>query len=148
MLVEPETVIPTAVIPAAAARSSPSQRRLRERDAHAVRVEAIGAALSQRRAELQRERAGVLTDLMAHRGVDAGDDIADLGTKAYAQEQEMLLVSGIQARIDQVERAMEQLAKGRYGWCERCSQEIPVARLAAFPAATQCVRCKRLEERR
>lgn len=129
MLVEPETMAP-------AAAHQPS------------RAESIRAALLRRRSELSQEREKALADLEVNGGVDSGDDAADLGTKAFAREQDLVMVSGIQDRIDQVERALDQFARGKYGWCERCAEEIPVARLAAFPAATQCVRCKQLEERR
>ena len=47
-----------------------------------------------------------------------------------------------------MERALERLDGGGYGWCERCGNPIPVERLAAFPSATLCVTCKQLEERR
>jgi DnaK suppressor protein len=89
-------------------------------------------------AELQRER---LTD-------SAGDDQADTGTKTFEREQEISLAKNILDRINQVERALERLDEGNYGWCERCGTDIPVERLAAFPSATLCVSCKQLEERR
>ncbi|WP_326552823.1 TraR/DksA family transcriptional regulator [Micromonospora sp. NBC_01813] len=89
-------------------------------------------------AELQRER---LTD-------SAGDDQADTGTKTFEREQEISLAKNILDRINQVERALERLDEGNYGWCERCGTDIPVERLAAFPSATLCVTCKQLEERR
>jgi DnaK suppressor protein len=47
-----------------------------------------------------------------------------------------------------VDRAIDRLGEGNYGWCERCGNPIPVERLAAFPSATLCVSCKQLEERR
>jgi DnaK suppressor protein len=47
-----------------------------------------------------------------------------------------------------VERAIDRLGEGNYGYCERCGSAIPVERLAAFPSATLCVSCKQLEERR
>jgi RNA polymerase-binding transcription factor len=89
-------------------------------------------------AEMQRDR---LTD-------SAGDDQADTGTKTFEREQEISLANNILERITQVERAVERLEEGNYGWCERCGNAIPVERLAAFPSATLCVSCKQLEERR
>ncbi|QSB17200.1 TraR/DksA C4-type zinc finger protein [Natronosporangium hydrolyticum] len=89
-------------------------------------------------AELQRDR---LTD-------SAGDDQADTGSKTFEREQEISLANSILERTTQVERALERLDEGSYGWCERCGDAIPVERLAAFPSATRCVTCKQLEERR
>ena len=89
-------------------------------------------------AELQRDR---LTD-------SAGDDQADTGTKTGEREQEITIANNLAERISQVERALERLDEGGYGWCEKCGNAIPVERLAAFPSATLCVTCKQLEERR
>src|SRR4029453_4898360 len=87
-------------------------------------------------AELQRDR---LTD-------SAGDDQADTGTKTFEREQEITLANNLLERITQVERAIDRLGEGNYGWCEKCGNAIPVERLAAFPSATLCVSCKQLEE--
>ena len=89
-----------------------------------------------------------LVDLMRDSGDGAGDDQADAGAKTYEREQEISLANNILERINQVERALERLEEGSYGWCERCGNPIPVERLAAFPSATLCVSCKQLEERR
>lgn len=112
------------------------------------RAEQIRAALLERLAELTGEHAEAMAELEIAGVVDAGDDVADLGTKAFTREQEIVLVSTLRGRIDQVERALGRVAEGRYGWCESCAEEIPVARLTAFPSVTLCVRCKQLEERR
>jgi DnaK suppressor protein len=115
-------------------------------------TEAIRAALSARREELKDEYDQTLTDiaeLQRDRLTDsAGDDQADTGTKTFEREQEISLANNILERINQVERALERLDEGGYGWCERCGNPIPVERLAAFPSATLCVSCKQLEERR
>ena len=117
-----------------------------------VETERIRAALAARGAELRAEYDQTLseiTELQRDRLTDsAGDDQADTGTKTFEREQEISLANGILERITQVERALERLDDGSYGWCERCGNPIPVERLAAFPSATLCVACKQLEERR
>ena len=118
----------------------------------AAETEKIRAALADRRDELQTEYDQTLseiTELQRDRlGDSAGDDQADTGTKTFEREQEISLANNILERISQVERALERLDEGNYGWCERCGNPIPVERLAAFPSATLCVTCKQLEERR
>jgi RNA polymerase-binding protein DksA len=118
----------------------------------AAETEKIRVALTARRDELQEEYEQTLTDiteLQRERLTDsAGDDQADTGTKTFEREQEITLANAILERITQVERALERLDEGSYGWCERCGNPIPVERLAAFPSATLCVSCKQLEERR
>jgi RNA polymerase-binding transcription factor DksA len=46
-------------------------------------------------------------------------------------------------RLEALERGLERAAAGRLGRCDRCGGAIPVARLRALPAATECVRCAR-----
>ncbi|NUO56676.1 MAG: TraR/DksA family transcriptional regulator [Hamadaea sp.] len=118
----------------------------------AADTEKIRTALSGRLDELRTEYDQTLvdiTELQRDRLTDsAGDDQADTGTKTFEREQEITLANNILERINQVERALERLDEGSYGWCERCGNPIPVERLAAFPSATLCVTCKQLEERR
>jgi DnaK suppressor protein len=127
-------------------RAAPRQNR------SAADTEEIRTALASRRDELREEYDQTLSDiaeLQRERLTDsAGDDQADTGTKTFEREQEISLANNILERINQVERALERLAEGNYGWCERCGNPIPVERLAAFPSATLCVSCKQLEERR
>jgi RNA polymerase-binding protein DksA len=118
----------------------------------AAETERIRAALQERRDELREEydlHLAEIAELQRDRLTDsAGDDQADTGSKTFEREQEISLANSILERIKQVERALERLDEGSYGWCERCGDAIPVERLAAFPSATLCVRCKQLEERR
>jgi DnaK suppressor protein len=115
-------------------------------------TEEIRSALRERHLELRTEYDQTVADiaeLQRDRLTDsAGDDQADTGTKTFEREQEISLANNILERINQVERALERLDEGSYGWCERCGNAIPVERLAAFPSATLCVSCKQLEERR
>ena len=118
----------------------------------AADTEEIRAALAARRDELREEYDHTLAEiaeLQRDRLTDsAGDDQADTGTKTFEREQEITLANNLLERITQVERAIDRLGEGNYGWCEKCGNPIPVERLAAFPSATLCVTCKQLEERR
>ena len=131
---------------ASAAKAAPRKART------AAETEKIRVALDERRRELQSEYEQTLSDiteLQRDRLTDsAGDDQADTGTKTFEREQEISLANNLLERINQVERAIDRLGEGNYGWCERCGNAIPVERLAAFPSATLCVTCKQLEERR
>ncbi|WP_189335740.1 TraR/DksA family transcriptional regulator [Actinoplanes ianthinogenes] len=110
--------------------------------------EALVARLNELQAEYDQALSAI-TELSRERLADsAGDDQADTGTKTFEREQEITLANNLLERITQVERAIDRLGQGNYGWCEKCGNQIPVERLAAFPSATLCVSCKQLEERR
>ncbi len=129
-------------------KAEPAPRPVRS----AAETEKIRAALSERRDELKTEYDQTMSEIaeaQRDRLTDsAGDDQADTGTKTFEREQEISLANNLRERIGQVERALDRLDDGQYGWCERCGNAIPVERLAAFPSATLCVTCKQLEERR
>ena len=118
----------------------------------AAETKKIRTALEERRDELQSEYDTTLAEIAELQkervGDSAGDDTADAGTKTFEREQEITLANNLLERITQVERAIDRLEDGHYGWCEKCGNAIPVERLAAFPSATLCVTCKQLEERR
>lgn len=133
----------------AAAKKAPAKPK---QTRSAAETERIRAALAARLDELREEyhlHVAEIAELQRDRLTDsAGDDQADTGSKTYEREQEISLANSILERTTQVERALERLDEGSYGWCERCGDPIPVERLAAFPSATLCVACKQLEERR
>jgi DnaK suppressor protein len=133
-------------------RSAATAKAATRRARSAAETEKIRIALTERRDELQSEYDQTLseiTELQRDRLTDsAGDDQADTGTKTFEREQEITLANNLLERINQVERAIDRLGEGNYGYCERCGNAIPVERLAAFPSATLCVSCKQLEERR
>jgi DnaK suppressor protein len=134
------------------AKATETKSASTKRTRSAAETKKINAALVERRDELQAEYDQTLTEIaeLQRERLDdsAGDDDADTGTKTFEREQEITLANNLLERITQVERAIERLGEGNYGWCEKCGNAIPVERLAAFPSATLCVSCKQLEERR
>ena len=49
----------------------------------------------------------------------------------------------VRKALDDIENALERLAKGTYGHCEACAVPMPFERLEAIPAARYCVSCSR-----
>lgn len=43
--------------------------------------------------------------------------------------------------IREIQAALDRIADGSYGECERCGEEISEGRLQAIPEATRCVNC-------
>jgi RNA polymerase-binding protein DksA len=111
----------------------------------------VRADLVQQLSELQAAYDRSLADLndLQRSSTDgAGDDQADAGSKTFEREQEQSIAANRLDLISQIQRAIERLDAGTYGFCESCGKLIPKARLQAFPAATLDVACKQREERR
>jgi RNA polymerase-binding transcription factor DksA len=78
----------------------------------------------------------------ASRDSNADDEHDPEGaTIAFERSQVSALVLQAQEHLAQVEAAMQRLAGGTYGTCQRCGQPIGAARLEARPAAITCIRC-------
>lgn len=53
-----------------------------------------------------------------------------------------------QRMIREIDSALERLAAGAYGKCERCKSDIGEGRLRAMPTATLCIECATDRERK
>lgn len=51
------------------------------------------------------------------------------------------LLKAARSRLARVEKALQRLAAGTYGICERCGSQIPMGRLEAIIDASLCLRC-------
>jgi DnaK suppressor protein len=76
------------------------------------------------------------------------DDEGEPETATYERERDLSLLENARDLLDNVDRALDKMAKGTYGICESCGKPIEAARLRALPYATLCISCKREEERR
>jgi DnaK suppressor protein len=80
----------------------------------------------------------------AARHVDTLDTSAD---NARVEVSAAVEAAAHQA-LDDIETALARMDAGRYGYCARCDQAIPVERLYAIPQAPLCMQCQRRAEYR
>jgi RNA polymerase-binding transcription factor DksA len=71
------------------------------------------------------------------------EDRAERGSDNYCEETTIDLVENADARLREVNAALERVDHGIYGRCEECAQEISIDRLRAVPYARKCVKCAR-----
>jgi DnaK suppressor protein len=62
-------------------------------------------------------------------------------TIAFERAQLASLLSAAHARIAELDAALARLGAGNYGRCDQCGGEISAERLAARPAAHDCITC-------
>jgi DnaK suppressor protein len=104
----------------------------------------------------ERERIQADLDSLGREIVALGEDqqvegsvsnhLADDATDVMEQERNLALIGGLQERLHDVDRALERLAAGTYGICERCGKPIATERLEVLPFATLCIDCKALDD--
>jgi DnaK suppressor protein len=109
-------------------------------------LEKLEHELAQLRADSDTAAAAI-ADLQ-RTGEDGPGDQVDVVSRMFDWDRENAALNDRRHRIHQIEHALERLAAGTYGWCERCGGRIPAVRLQAFPSATLCVACKAQQEQR
>ncbi len=116
----------------------------------AAELDAVRSELQGDIDRLTEELSGFETEilgLMSEGGDGPGDDQADVGTKTFEREHEFYLAQNSRDLMHQSQHALDRIADGTYGTCERCGNPIGKMRLQAFPRATLCVSCKQKQER-
>jgi RNA polymerase-binding transcription factor len=103
------------------------------------RLGAGRARALERVAALEREFAG-LAEAARSAGTDDEHD-PEGATLAFERQHAAALLEAAREQVAAFDAALERLAAGRYGVCDRCGQPIGEDRLAARPAATTCIRC-------
>lgn len=103
------------------------------------RLEAERSETLRRLASLNRDFEGVVA---ASRDSNADDEHDPEGaTIAFEREQTGALVSQAQHHLTEIDAALERVAVGTFGTCEKCGGPIAAGRLEARPVARTCIRC-------
>ncbi len=71
----------------------------------------------------------------------------DLATITLDREIDYTLEENEERVIAAIDAALQRIENGSYGTCQACGQAIAAERLEAVPWTTQCIDCKRKEER-
>ncbi len=76
---------------------------------------------------------------------------ADLNDRA-SQEEEFSLELRTRDRerklLRKIDKALDRINQGDFGFCEQCDEEIGLRRLEARPTAELCIDCKEIAERK
>ena len=73
-----------------------------------------------------------------------GKRIGDGTTEAVSRLTDVAVGGSLEASQARIARALEKLAEGSYGLCDRCGAAIATARLHAAPESVLCIECARL----
>lgn len=95
------------------------------------------------------EDLNMLRDTLAESSADGSFEnktyslhMADQGTDAMEREKTFLFASREGKILDYLERAIQRLENGTYGYCKVCMKPIEKGRLEAVPHSQICVPCK------
>ena len=94
---------------------------------------------------LQQENQGQLED--EREEIQSDNHPGDMATGTYDRELDATLEGNEERMLDAIDAALKRIEDGTYGSCSNCGEPIGAERLEAVPWTTQCIDCKRKEER-
>ncbi|MGH8352593.1 MAG: RNA polymerase-binding protein DksA [Pseudomonas sp.] len=103
------------------------------------------ALLLSQRSELQARIAGEFGEL---RDSEPAGDAADLASREERRQWQLRLLEREKKLLDKIDRALERLARGEYGWCRETGEPIGLKRLLLRPTASLCIEAKERQEQR
>lgn len=68
-------------------------------------------------------------------------DEADMAERAEDYEEKSIKLANLEARLEDVKKALAQIETEEFGICELCKKEIEEDRMEANPAAHTCKEC-------
>jgi RNA polymerase-binding protein DksA len=111
-------------------------------------MDALKSDLEKRRTTIMR---AIQTNMRSTRdAVDRAEVTKDpYGSASTAHDDELaaITVERLGRDLRLVDRALADIAAGRYGICVECEEPIAPKRLKALPFATRCVECQARSER-
>jgi RNA polymerase-binding protein DksA len=94
---------------------------------------------------LHNENAGSATDETQE--IPSDNHPGDVATETFDRELDSSLEEAEERLLRDIEGALKRIDDGTYGICTNCGKTIGEERLEALPWTTQCIDCKRKEER-
>jgi len=113
-------------------------------------IEALRGKMEQRLGELRARLQGQLASEAGEHYRDIAGEVTDTGDEAVGDEladTENALIGLHVDEVRDIEAALNRIARGSYGRCIDCRDEIDLARLTAYPTCTRCQACQRIQER-
>ena len=96
---------------------------------------------------LHEENPGSIED-QVEEIVGSGDNhLADTATVTLDREIDYTLEDNSEHVLAAIDDALRRIEDGTFGVCRTCGKAISEDRLEAMPWATQCIDCKRRDER-
>ena len=93
------------------------------------------------------EHPGSLEDETEEPVGTSDNHLADTATATLDREIDFTLGENSEQVLAEIDDALQRIEDGTFGTCRTCGQPIAPQRLEAMPWATQCIDCKRKEER-
>ena len=96
---------------------------------------------------LREEHPGSLEEEIEESVGTSDNHLGDAATATLDREIDYTLEGNSEQVLAEIDDALQRIEDGTFGTCRTCGQPIAPERLEAMPWATQCIDCKRKDER-
>jgi DnaK suppressor protein len=83
-----------------------------------------------------------LKELTAEISVETSPDLVEHSLRAAEREMAVSRLESSHRLLRQIESALSRMARGKYGLCLKCEEDIDTRRLDALPWAIFCIQCQ------
>lgn len=80
-------------------------------------------------------------------GFQTQGDEADQASSELARSLNIRLIERERVLVQKIDRALEKISQGKYGYCDECATPLDFSRLKARPVASMCIDCKAAQEK-
>ena len=94
---------------------------------------------------LHEENSGSMEDETQE--IQSDNHPGDVATTTLDREIDYTLEENEERVLSAIDVALKRIEDGTFGTCRTCGEQIAIERLEALPYTTQCIDCKRKEER-
>jgi len=106
---------------------------------HDLDLNAFEAILKAEKAKIEKNIALIKVELSSI-GMDGElDEILDMAEIEIENSTDHMLLEKLESELDEINAALNRIALGTYGICEKTNQAIPIERLKANPTARTIV---------
>jgi len=106
---------------------------------HDLDLNAFEAILKAEKAKIEKNIALIKVELSSI-GMDGElDEILDSAEIEIENSTDHMLLEKLESELDEINAALNRIALGTYGICEKTNQAIPIERLKANPTARTIV---------
>ena len=119
-----------------------------------IEVDGFRTALLEERSRVEKAIAtlrashpGSIDDEVEEISGSSDNHLGDTATATLDREIDYTLEENSERLLSAIDGALERIEDGTFGTCRTCGRAIDPARLEALPYTTQCIDCKRKEER-
>ena len=97
-------------------------------------------------ASLHADHPGSIDDEVEEISSVSDNHAAETATATLDREMDYTLEENSAHVLEEIDAALGRIDAGTYGICTNCGDEIPQARLEAYPWASLCIDCRRRAE--